>query len=398
MAFPQIETGYKPEFGLGALYQGFNAANADQMSEQDILKVFLANQREQQQQPLDTLIKQWEAAHAQDRLNSPEFRNSMLQGYKGLMNSQIAQGKKAMNTVDSEIPAINQDNENRLFMGKTLADWNKLRLANQQQPEQSQIGFNTNIQGEPNPIGNIAKESAMRSSMGNDYRNTPDMPAASYQIKEINSYLSNPKIKEKDKQDLLKEKQRIISELNGQIPVLSNMTQQPQEQVQQPDNNLLSKFQNVLVNTPEQLQHLARIQEQGKNAKEVADTRGQYLVEAAIARLQKQGEKPLTLDQAVSKATRIIAGMEEGDKQAATIVIQEAGNYGLRKNPMSWQGNALNLPATAASGAPINSPSAVQQAGITTAPGYSPVFSAMVNGSNKTQQQSNLPPGVTIKK
>ena len=53
MALPMIETGYKPEFGLGAVYQGFNAANADNSAELEIIKQFLANQREQQMQPLD---------------------------------------------------------------------------------------------------------------------------------------------------------------------------------------------------------------------------------------------------------------------------------------------------------------------------------------------------------
>ena len=53
MPLPMIETGYKPEFGLGAVYQGFNAANADNSAELEIIKQFLANQREQQMQPLD---------------------------------------------------------------------------------------------------------------------------------------------------------------------------------------------------------------------------------------------------------------------------------------------------------------------------------------------------------
>lgn len=53
MALPMIETGYKPEFGLGAVYQGFNAANADMSAEEELVKQFLANQREQQMQPLD---------------------------------------------------------------------------------------------------------------------------------------------------------------------------------------------------------------------------------------------------------------------------------------------------------------------------------------------------------
>ena len=50
---PSIDTGYKPEFALGALYQGFNAGNADQSAQQEIIRQFLANQREQSMQPID---------------------------------------------------------------------------------------------------------------------------------------------------------------------------------------------------------------------------------------------------------------------------------------------------------------------------------------------------------
>jgi len=53
MAFQEISTGYKPEFTLGGLYHGFNAANAEDMSQEEILKQYLLNQREQQMQPLD---------------------------------------------------------------------------------------------------------------------------------------------------------------------------------------------------------------------------------------------------------------------------------------------------------------------------------------------------------
>ena len=45
MAFNPIETDYRPNFGLGAYYQGINAANAKQLTEEDILKAFLANQK-----------------------------------------------------------------------------------------------------------------------------------------------------------------------------------------------------------------------------------------------------------------------------------------------------------------------------------------------------------------
>lgn len=58
MALPMIETGYKPEFALGALYQGINAANAEQSAQEEILKQYLANQREQRMMPLDIEAKQ----------------------------------------------------------------------------------------------------------------------------------------------------------------------------------------------------------------------------------------------------------------------------------------------------------------------------------------------------
>ena len=90
MAFNPIETDYRPNFGLGAYYQGINAANAKQLTEEDILKAFLANQKEQNEQPLDLMVKQWQATHAQDQMNSPEYRQAMLDGYIGQMKSQIA--------------------------------------------------------------------------------------------------------------------------------------------------------------------------------------------------------------------------------------------------------------------------------------------------------------------
>ena len=361
MAFNPIETDYRPNFGLGAYYQGINAANAKQLTEEDILKAFLANQKEQNEQPLDLMVKQWQATHAQDQMNSPEYRQAMLDGYIGQMKSQIAAGRKAMETVGTDIPAINQENKNKLFMGKVLSDWNANRLG-QEQP-QGNIGFTMQPQEQVSPIGNISKQSDMLKSFGTDYKTAPDMPAANYMINEINRGLANLNIKPKDKQDLLKEKQRILSELNGQPPVLSNMIKEPQEQ---PQDNILSKLQNILVNTPEHIQAINKIRAMDENQLNVADTRGQYLLQAALARLQKTNEKPLTLDQAVARSQRILAGQEEGDKQAAEILITNSRNYKLSSQAAAWQGNNLNLPATQQTGQIQNSPSAVEQAGLLT--------------------------------
>jgi hypothetical protein len=95
MALPQIDTGYKPEFALGALYQGQNAANANMSAEEELIKQFLANQREQQMQPLDVNIRQTESDRATVG-RSPEMLDAYQRGYIGQNNSQDAAGKTAM--------------------------------------------------------------------------------------------------------------------------------------------------------------------------------------------------------------------------------------------------------------------------------------------------------------
>jgi len=90
-----ISTGYKPEYGLGAVYQGINAADSEALNQEEIIKAYLANQREQQMQPLDVQTKQWDAASAQDKLNNPQYRKMALDGFIGQMQLQAAAGETA---------------------------------------------------------------------------------------------------------------------------------------------------------------------------------------------------------------------------------------------------------------------------------------------------------------
>ena len=112
--------------------------------------------------------------------------------------------------------------------------------------------------------------------------------------------------------------------------------------------------------------------QQGANQANTAEIRGQYLLEAAMSRIQSPREKPLNLDQAVAKATRILAGVEDGDKEAAAIIVREASNYKLRSNPAAYNSSNMNLPATQQSGQVENFPSAVQQAGALNIRGAAP--------------------------
>lgn len=94
MALPEISTGYKPEFGLGALYQGFNAANADQSAQEEILKQFLANQRSQQMNPIDAMQAQQNLDAGQYK-TSPEYQTGMRDMMSGQGMSNLAAGQTA---------------------------------------------------------------------------------------------------------------------------------------------------------------------------------------------------------------------------------------------------------------------------------------------------------------
>lgn len=128
MALPTIDTGYKPEFGLGAVYQGFNAANAEQGAELELIKQFLANQREQAMQPLDitkaqltnegmaseNLIKAFQGAQAQSQ-NTPEMLKAFVDSTRAGYNKNIRQ---------DQVDALLQPDKLRAapFQGQTMVD------------------------------------------------------------------------------------------------------------------------------------------------------------------------------------------------------------------------------------------------------------------------------------
>lgn len=85
---PSIETGYKPEFALGALYQGMNAANADMSAQEELIRQFLANQRDAQMLPRDVAIKDFEANKATAQ-NTPELLKAFVDSTKAKYDTDI---------------------------------------------------------------------------------------------------------------------------------------------------------------------------------------------------------------------------------------------------------------------------------------------------------------------
>lgn len=94
MAINQIETGYKPEFGLGAMWAGENAANAEMANQLDFIKQFLANQREQQMQPIDVSQAQQNLEAGQYK-TTPEYQTGMRDTISGQGMSNLAAGQTA---------------------------------------------------------------------------------------------------------------------------------------------------------------------------------------------------------------------------------------------------------------------------------------------------------------
>ncbi len=248
-----ITTGYTPEFALGALYQGMNASNANAQSQEDLLKAYLANQREQYSQPLDQIIKTWEANHAQDKLNDFDYRQKALEGYKGQMNSQIAAGKKAMSTIDSDIDATNIENNLKQYKGNLLR-----RFMDEQMQEPIP----------PTPV-------------------TGDNGEQGFNFGSAENALRNPNLTPEQKQLITQDAQK-----SGGL--FSNM----------------NRLQETLINTPEHLQKMELQKMLADNRLEINAGRNQSLIEAAKVRASQMTKDP-KLQSVLANALLIVSGSIE---------------------------------------------------------------------------------------
>jgi len=321
-----ISTGYQPRFGLGALYQGFNAGNADSLNEEEVLKALLQNQKEQNEAPLNQIIKTWEARQAQGKMDDPEYLPKSLEGYKGQMNSQIAAGNKGMGTYESEIATTNAENKNKSRMAN---------LFSQFIDEQLGQGYEA-----PTPL------EGSNGQMG-------------FNFGSASNALKNPNLSEQHKQLILQDSMK-----RGENPLQN-----------------FSKIQNALVNTPEQLQKLAQIQAKGDEALQLQGLRNESALAVAMQRLQDKSGKPLSMKDTIAKAARIIHGLEPGDVKAARMVMRELENSQLRSNPAGYAPGGINLQGTQESGKYQTFPSPVQQSGALNIQGILPSINSAPTGT-----------------
>ena len=179
MGYQAIETGYKPEFGLGALYQGFNAANADQLSEEEILKQFLANQRAQQEIPLDMQNKELTnqglgfdmagkrlAAEQADLQRTPTMLQSFVDSKQAGYDETIRKnkvGKMLQPFIEQQLPLEQGAKTAQLDIAKQIADIDKV------------------LAGGADPYGNVAAPNQLplwekeRAALVARLGNTPEL-------------------------------------------------------------------------------------------------------------------------------------------------------------------------------------------------------------------------------
>ena len=95
MALEQISTGYKPEFALGALYQGFNAGNADNSAQLANLMKEWELQKSQAEDPYKVLSSMYQGQLDNAKMQDPNYIPWQLAGQVGQMQTQESSGRTA---------------------------------------------------------------------------------------------------------------------------------------------------------------------------------------------------------------------------------------------------------------------------------------------------------------
>lgn len=193
MALPEISTGYKPEFGLGALYQGFNAANADQSAQEEILKQFLANQKAQQMNPIDVAQSQQNLDAGQYK-TTPEYQTGMRDTISGQGMSNLSAGQLASSLLPFKQRAEQKSLVNQEWDADTQNQVNQL---------------NDMIMTEPNPLNRMAAIKMRESLLS--------------QLKETPKFMGQRELAETktDSQEYIAELRRQVEEMKAQLKAQS---------------------------------------------------------------------------------------------------------------------------------------------------------------------------------
>lgn len=353
MAMQMMDTAYRPDGPLGALFSGMNSASAEEDQKQNLIREFLANQREMQAQPFDQMGKQYEGMLAQAKINSPTYIPNALMGYEGQMKSQDAAGRGKQATFANDVALANQTSQHGIDRGELLAKLDQLQKQqvggggtmgfpmSPQQPSGGGVGFQMQAPSQPQAGGRTGgfewqvppqvqaqRDQAANGVIASEYTTREQRVDA---LREINRALSNDKLEPTQRAMLLREKAGIESSgTNSEV-----VPQQPEQvAANTPDMDQYEKLMALLVDTPEHRAKLAQGKEKTDSMERIAAERHTALLEAA--RLKALNDKHDTMSQyraaqykiasdpnasaeARAQAKNVLANMSEDElaKQAA---------------------------------------------------------------------------------
>jgi len=271
MAIQNIETGYKPEFGLGALFSGWNAGNTMRSNEEEILRQILANKQKEQEMPHELAMKQYEGALANAKLASPDYIPKALLGYIGQMNSQQAAGDRAMQTLDSSVAAGNAENLNKAGEEDLFRRIRDLQLTG----TGGSIGFGKGTAQPQEGDGNLG--------LFQDVMNNPDLTP----------------------------EQKNLVYADAEQSGMLNQTQ-----------GLIDRFMKIATDTPPHRQKMALGEQKGLFGLQNTQMRTQAQIANMKERIANLKTKSPSLSQQDAQAIAIYSGQIPGDVDAADRYLQ----------------------------------------------------------------------------
>lgn len=327
----QLPTDYKPDGALGGLFAGFNAADAENFNQLELIKNYLANQREVQMQPLDVRIKDAEASRA-DIQKTPEMLDAYKRGYMGQMNSQDAAGQKAMQTWKGEAELSNAQNKNKLTTEGLLARLNELK----QRGEAGSFDFKSS-----QPSVGVTPGGGFNWQVSPEVQLQRDLEAYKLRKDEADKN-PNDAAAQKDAANM---KASIDARLkNGVAPSTENvlsMFASPQRNtgITPSSNPEYESIMAQLVDTPELRSKLIT----GDQKQSGEDYRALLKMQQAmkLAQLKDKIKDPKTAEEVIARLMQKVAGGEELS-EAENAAWVAADQVLRNKAPVAQQGSVIN--------------------------------------------------------
>lgn len=360
MSIPMIETGYKPQFSLGALYQGFNAGSADNSAQLANLAKEWELQKSRAEDPYKVLSSMYQGELDNAR-NNPNSIGWKVAGETGDSMSKHAKGRIDFETLEPSIKNKLLELQNQGINLESLGIFGAERLRNMQQiqggsgtvgfpmqPTEQQsgtIGLPIGNEGRgmpvnpgqqmPSPLPILKNEAAMKASMGTDYRSgNPGYDETT----------TGARLQQTTPEAYAAEKARLLAEGAGQTqvlpsgiqpgggtmgapPVFSNMQTQAAPTTGKwgdllPRTGNLARMAGTMAITPETVSEMAKTEMNNDNRLAAAEARARQAESGIDARNDKADRAALSTDYRTNE-TAISRQSDELRKYLSGAVAQE---------------------------------------------------------------------------